>query len=136
MHLKGINIIFFFFNFYYYHCLKNYLQRYPTHHITYTTRTTYNIASYADVLRLVGGTRDKPKNVCVGGYLQHSTILRFLSLLHTLYEKLKIIKKRKKKQKERERTTYYICTLVTYNSKTKVTKILVLVDLLTFKPLK
>ena len=35
--------------------------------------TRVNVASHADVLRLVTrssprGTRDKPKNVCVGGY--------------------------------------------------------------------
>ena len=41
------------------------------------TKATSTLASYADVLRLVtrsspgswGGTRDKPKNVCVGGYV-------------------------------------------------------------------
>ena len=66
-------------------------------------------------------------------YLQHSIILHFLSLLHTLNEK-KSLKKGKKTKKQK--TTYYICTLIKYN-KTKVTKILVLVDLLTFnKPLK
>ena len=41
-----------------------------------TRETPFTLASYADVLRLVtrssprtGGTRDKPKNFCVGGYL-------------------------------------------------------------------
>ena len=46
------------------------------------------------------------------------------------------IKNKKKERKGKGRTTYYICTLVTYNNKTKVTKILVVVDLLTFKQLK
>ena len=44
-------------------------------------KTPRCIASYADVLRLVtrssprtwGGTRDKPKNVCVGGYSVYLT---------------------------------------------------------------
>ena len=40
-----------------------------------STVTVIKLASYADVLRLVtrGGTRDKPKNVCMGGYDQMPT---------------------------------------------------------------
>ena len=36
-------------------------------------KSSTHIASHADVLWLVtrGGTRDKPKNVCVGGYHSH-----------------------------------------------------------------
>ena len=43
--------------------------------VVFRKAPTSDIASHADVLRLVtrsspswGGTRDKPKNVCVGGY--------------------------------------------------------------------
>ena len=56
------------------------------------------------------------------------------TLLRSRYRDIK--KKKRKKEKGRERTNYYICTLVTYNNKTNVTKILVVVDLLTFKQLK
>ena len=61
-------------------------------------------------------------------YLQHSTTLRFLSLLQTHNEK----KKERNKRKGKGRTTYYICALVTYKNKVEITKIVVL----TYKPLK
>ena len=46
------------------------------------------VASHADVLRLVmrsswGGTRDKPKNVCVGGYWC-SCLLNFVATASTV----------------------------------------------------
>ena len=46
------------------------------------------------------------------------------------------IKEERNKRKGKGRTTYYICASVTYKNNIKATKILVLVDLLTFKPLK
>ena len=75
--------------------------------------------------------------------IQYATLLILLALLttqyyitfsftfaHTQQEK----KGERNKRKGKGRTTYYICALFTYKNNIKVTKILVLVDLLTFKP--
>ena len=60
-------------------------------HITlgwFSGRSSILVASYTDVLRLVtrsswGGTRDKPKNVCVGGYYTNSFINNECSVIIT-----------------------------------------------------
>ena len=64
-------------------------------------------------------------------YLQYSNyIMLSFTLAHTQREK-------KEKRKEREELlTTFVLLKVTYKIKIKATKILILVDLLTFKPLK
>ena len=74
-------------------------------------------------------------------YTIHYITYRLLILLLTQYyitfsSTFAHTEREKKEQKGKGRTTYYICTLCYDNNKIKVTKILVLVDLLTFEPLK
>ena len=71
--------------------------------------------------------------------IQYTTLLILLALLtRTSFAHTQRKKKEEEtnKRKGKGRTTYYICASVTYKNKIKITKILVLVALLTFKPLK